>query len=344
MTPTAQSDMEYCQDAIRNGSLSFHAASLLLPKVVRDPCLALYAFCRLADDEVDLKTDKSASVRDLVARLDDVYSGRPRNSPMDRAFARMVETYDMPRALPEALIEGLVWDAMGKEYDTFDDLVSYAARVASAVGAMMCVIMGARDADVLARACDLGVAMQLTNIARDIGEDAREGRLYIPHHWLSIHGLQRDDVIGLRETRPEIQLITRQLLAQADRLYHRSEAGIVHLPWRTRPAMFAARHIYAAIGDSLRQNGYDNITRRARTTKTTKAKLLGLSMLKSAASMILPPPATVFAPALPQIEFLVRAAAVEKPQATGWSDRFISIMEQLQQHDQNTSPKAIGRR
>ena len=104
MTGTVQSDMEYCEDAIRHGSLSFHSASLLLPKSVRDPCLALYAFCRLADDEVDLKEDKSASVHDLVARLDQVYSGRPRNRPMDRAFARMVEEFDMPRALPEALI------------------------------------------------------------------------------------------------------------------------------------------------------------------------------------------------------------------------------------------------
>ena len=152
MISQERSDMDYCEQAIRHGSLSFHAASLLLPRSVREPCLALYAFCRLADDEVDLKDDKSASVRDLVKRLDDVYSGRPRNRPMDRAFARMVETCNMPRALPEALIEGLVWDAMGKEYNSLEDLTGYAVRVASAVGAMMCVIMGERNANVLARA------------------------------------------------------------------------------------------------------------------------------------------------------------------------------------------------
>ena len=81
MSATYESDMKYCEEAIRHGSLSFHAASLLLPKAVRDPCLALYAFCRLADDEVDLKTDKSASVKDLVQRLDQVYMGTPRNRP-----------------------------------------------------------------------------------------------------------------------------------------------------------------------------------------------------------------------------------------------------------------------
>ena len=105
-------DLDYCEQAIKNGSLSFHAASRLLPNAVRNSCLALYAFCRLADDEVDLKEDKSASVYDLVERLDKVYSGSPRDLPMDRAFARMVEETEMPRALPEALIEGLVWDAM----------------------------------------------------------------------------------------------------------------------------------------------------------------------------------------------------------------------------------------
>jgi len=335
MRSTAQSDMDYCKDAIRHGSLSFHAASTLLPKSVREPCLALYAFCRLADDEVDLKADKSASVRDLISRLDDVYAGRPRNRPMDRAFTRMVQEFDMPRALPEALLEGLLWDALGKEYDTFDDLVSYAARVASAVGAMMCVIMGMRDADVLARACDLGVAMQLTNIARDVGEDAREGRLYIPRQWLAQNGLARSDLMAADVTRPEIQLMTRQLLSQADQLYHRSEAGIARLPIPVRPAMFAARHIYAAIGDNLRDHDYNNITRRARTDKFTKLRLLGLSATKAAASMVLPTPATVYARPLPQTEFLVRAAAIKKEQDTGWSDRFISVMEQLSQSDQS---------
>lgn len=334
MTGTVQSDMEYCEDAIRHGSLSFHSASLLLPKSVRDPCLALYAFCRLADDEVDLKEDKSASVHDLVARLDQVYSGRPRNRPMDRAFARMVEEFDMPRALPEALIEGLVWDAMEKQYQTFDDLVAYAARVASAVGAMMCVIMRARDANVLARACDLGVAMQLTNIARDIGEDAREGRLYIPLDWLDAEGVDRQELMRNPAATPEMRRIARQLLAQADRLYHRSEAGIVCLPKRVRPAMFAARHIYAAIGSRVRANGFDSISQRARTSKSTKLGWLGVSAFKASASIVLPIPATIYAKPLPQTEFLVRAAAIEKEYVSGWSDRFLSIMEQLHQHDQ----------
>jgi 15-cis-phytoene synthase len=179
----APADMEACRAAIRTGSLSFHAASKLLPAKVRDPSLALYAFCRIADDAVDEVQDKARAVLSLRDRLDLVYAGRPKNAAADRAFASVVEDYDMPRALPEALLEGLAWDATGRQYDDLSGVLSYSARVAAAVGAMMCVLMRVRDADALARACDLGLAMQLTNIARDVGEDAREGRLYLPRGW-----------------------------------------------------------------------------------------------------------------------------------------------------------------
>ncbi len=109
----------------------------------------------------------------------------------------------MPRALPEALLEGLAWDAQARRYATLSDLYDYSARVAAAVGAMMCVLMGVRDADALARACDLGVAMQLTNIARDVGEDARERRLYLPLDWLAEAGIDPDAFLDLRAaTRP----------------------------------------------------------------------------------------------------------------------------------------------
>ncbi len=182
-------DMAHCVEAIRHGSRSFYAASKLLPRKLRDPALVLYAFCRLADDAVDLQDAKADAVLRLHERLDLAYAGRPRNAPTDRAFAAIIDDFDMPRALPEALLEGLAWDAMEKRYASLSDLRAYSARVASAVGAMMCVLMRVRDRDALARACDLGVAMQLTNIARDVGEDAHEGRLYIPTDWMTDAGL-----------------------------------------------------------------------------------------------------------------------------------------------------------
>ena len=107
-------DLEHCREAIRTGSRSFWAASKLLPRDVRDPALALYAFCRLADDAVDEVEDKAPAVLRLRDRLERAYAGRPFDAPADRAFTAMIEEFDMPRALPEALLEGLAWDGMEK--------------------------------------------------------------------------------------------------------------------------------------------------------------------------------------------------------------------------------------
>ncbi|MEP0721078.1 MAG: squalene/phytoene synthase family protein, partial [Marinomonas sp.] len=138
-------DLEHCRAVIKTGSLSFHAASKLLPARVRDPPLPLYAFCRLADDEVDEGQEKAHAVLELSARLDAAYAGKPRNAPEDRAFASIIEEFDMPRALQEALLEGLAWDAQERRYATLSGVRSYSARVAAAVGAMMCVLMRVRD-------------------------------------------------------------------------------------------------------------------------------------------------------------------------------------------------------
>ncbi|HMO73604.1 MAG TPA: phytoene/squalene synthase family protein, partial [Paracoccaceae bacterium] len=213
----APADMAACRAAIRTGSLSFHAASRLLPTGVREPALALYAFCRLADDAVDEGAeaegaDKTRAVLALAARLDSVYAGRPRNAPADRAFAAVVERFEMPRALPDALIEGLAWDAEGRRYRDLSGVLSYSARVAAAVGAMMCVLMRVRGADALARACDLGLAMQLTNIARDVGEDARAGRLYLPAAWFADAGMDPAACLADPQPVPEIRAMTARLL------------------------------------------------------------------------------------------------------------------------------------
>jgi len=238
-------DLEHCRNVIRTGSLSFHAASKLLPASVRDPALALYAFCRLADDEVDEGNNKGRAVLDLRDRLDQAYAGTPLNAPEDRAFATIIEEFDMPRALPEALLEGLAWDAIERRYDTLSDVRGYSARVASAVGAMMCVLMRVRDENALARACDLGVAMQLTNIARDIGEDARAGRIYLPLEWMEEAKIDVGQFFANPQATSEIRRMVRKLLAEAHRLYIRSEAGISALPLRARTGIFAARYIYA---------------------------------------------------------------------------------------------------
>ena len=309
-----EDDLAHCRAAIRTGSLSFHAASRLLPAKVRDPALVLYAFCRLADDEVDEGCHKGQAVLTLQHRLDLAYAGTPRNTPEDRAFAAIIQEFEMPRALPEALLEGLAWDAIGRQYDSLSAVRDYAARVASAVGAMMCVLMRVRDPNALARACDLGVAMQLTNIARDVGEDARAGRLFLPRDWLA--AAQIDPANFLRDPlpTPEIRRMVARLLAEADRLYLRSEAGISALPRQARMGIWAARLIYAGIGTEVRRNACDSVSVRARTSKAQKLRWMAKAGLWAAGDMVMPRSAVIFAPPLAETAFLVDAASKAAPE------------------------------
>ncbi|HEV7439074.1 MAG TPA: phytoene/squalene synthase family protein [Methylobacterium sp.] len=288
---------------MRAGSRSFHAASLLLPPSVRQAAYGLYAFCRFSDDAVDdaAAHTRARTVARLEARLARAYAGAPADSPADRALADIVSAHAIPRALPAALLEGLAWDAEGRRYETLSDLQAYAARVASSVGAMMTLIMGVRDPAVLARACDLGVAMQLTNIARDVGEDARAGRLYLPVAWLRAEGIDPDAFLAAPESSPALARLVERLLAVADGLYARSEAGIPGLPLACRPAIRAARLIYAEIGREVERGGLDPVARRARVAGSRKTFLL----LRAAVPR--PAAAGPSAPSLRETRFLVEA-------------------------------------
>ena len=336
----APGDMAHCREAIRTGSLSFHTASKLLPASVRDPALALYAFCRLADDEVDEGDHKARAVLTLRDRLDAAYAGRPRNAPEDRAFAAIIDEYEMPRALPEALLEGLAWDAAGRQYQSLSGVIDYSARVASAVGAMMCVLMRVRDADALARACDLGVAMQLTNIARDVGEDARAGRLYLPLDWLAEARLTPDAFLAQHEALPETRRMVRRLLAEAHRLYIRSEAGVAKLPRPARAGIFAARFVYAGIGREIRRNGYDSVTRRAHTSRRQKLGWVAQAGVRAAATMVTPQSPVLYARPLPEVAFLVDAA--RSGGSGAGRGRTAALLDVLAELDARTRPAGMA--
>jgi 15-cis-phytoene synthase len=229
-------DLAECRALLAAGSKSFSTAALALPRRLRAPATALYAFCRVADDAVDLEADPAASVKRLHARLDAMYRGTPEDHACDRAFGAVLLSYRIPRELPAALIEGFAWDAAGRRYLTLWDLHGYGARVAGTVGAMMALLMGARDAPRLARACDLGVAMQITNICRDVGEDARNGRIYMPLDWLREEGVDHAAWLAAPAYVPGVQRVVARLLEHADLLYERAEAGIDALPADCRGA------------------------------------------------------------------------------------------------------------
>lgn len=275
--PLFAGDLAHCRDLLRHGSKSFAAASRLLPRRVREPATVLYAFCRVADDAIDgapSPTAQADALGDLFARLDEVYAGRPRETPVDRALATVVTARQIPKPLLSALLEGMAWDAQGRRYESLEDLHAYAARVAGTVGAMMSVLMGVRAAHVVARACDLGVAMQLTNVARDVGEDAARGRLYLPRAWMREEGIDPDRWLAAPTHDPALARVVARLLGAAAGLYGRADAGVAELPADCRAAIRAARLVYSDIGRSIARAGFDSVSRRAFVPGARKAWLL----------------------------------------------------------------------
>jgi phytoene synthase len=302
----AKADLDACRTLLRGGSKSFFAASLLLPPRIKNAATALYAFCRVADDAIDLGDDPKQAVRDLLERLDAAYAGAPHDNPVDRAFAATVADKNIPRTLPAALIEGLAWDAEGRRYETFGALLDYAARVAGAVGVMMALVMGVRDSQSLSRAADLGVAMQLTNIARDVGEDARAGRFFLPADWCAAAGIDPEAFLQAPNFCPALGSVIKRLLDEAEDLYTSAESGIARLPLDCRTGIAAARRIYAAIGHDVAAQNYNSVDRRARVPGRRK---LGLAIRAAGDAAWLS--AGALHPALPANLFLIEPTAID---------------------------------
>ena len=331
--PTPAADLAACRAMMRTGSRSFAAAARLLPRRVHEPATALYAFCRLADDLVDLDQAPNP-LATLHHRLDQAYAQSPINHPADRAFAAAIARHAIPRALPEALLEGFAWDRAGRRYQTLEALLDYAARVAGSVGAMMTILMGVRTPPALARACDLGVAMQLTNIARDIGEDAKAGRLYLPLDWLEQAGITPAAFLANPQPSPALAGIIARLLATAETLYATGHQGIPALPLTVRPGIRAAALIYADIGRTITHPSHNPITRRAIVPATRKAALLTRALLPT-----LSPPAPQ-TPPMPACQYLVEAAAhpeIRKPAPQPKIDWLFDLFERLQQRQLGVS-------
>jgi 15-cis-phytoene synthase len=297
-------DFSSCEELMRGGSKSFFAASRVLPQRVRSPAIALYAFCRLADDAIDLSADKHGAMIELRSRLDHIYAGNPYSVAADRALSEVVSQFNIPITLPLALLEGFEWDAHVRRYETIDDLYGYGARVAGTVGAMMALIMGTRNPDALARACELGVAMQLTNIARDVGEDAAAGRLYLPLAWLREAGIDPEAWLQHPEFNSGIATVVARLLKAADDLYARAGQGIAALPRDCRPAIQAARLIYAEIGKQVERMGMDSVSKRAVVSSRRKSLLM---VAACGAAIQSPARSRAVLKPLPEVQFLLDA-------------------------------------
>jgi len=253
------------RDVIRKHSKSFALASLLLGPELRDAASGLYAYCRRADDAVDLVAPELAPrrVEELATELDDVYAGRRLDDPVLVEFQRLVFERQIPREYPEALLEGFQLDAAGARYATSQDLYRYCWCVAGSVGAMMCHVLGVRRQRALIHGAHLGMAMQLTNICRDVAEDFERGRVYLPAE-LAPGVVPRG--AGARLSRREAAACrgaVRQLLSEAELFYASGDAGLPYLSPRARLAVATARNVYSAIGHRILARDADVLAGRA---------------------------------------------------------------------------------
>jgi len=275
----------YSREAIEQGSRSFAVASRLFPAGIRDDAWMLYAWCRYCDDEIDGQTQGHGAVGltpavaagkllELRERTRAAYEGRSTSEPVFTAFQRVTQRHHIPEEEALALLEGFEMDVSGRVYETLEDTLEYSYHVAGVVGVMMARIMGVTDHDVLRRAQDLGLAFQLTNIARDVLEDAKGGRIYLPGRWLDEAGVPRDQVADPAH-RQAVAAAAQRLVRAAEPFYDSARWGLRDLPPRSAWAIATARGVYRAIGRHVAHRG--PMAWNTRTSVDRKDKMLLLA-------------------------------------------------------------------
>jgi 15-cis-phytoene synthase len=258
----------HCGALTRLHSRTFHLASGLLPEPKRQAVRALYAFCRTVDDLVDHpRSDSQLQLTRWRGRLQQDRADRA--DPVDLAWHDARHRHGVPTVYAQQLIDGVTADLTGTRYDTFESLSHYCYGVACTVGLMAMHIIGYQGDEAKPYAIRLGTALQMTNILRDVGEDWRMGRLYLPQRELAEFGLyERDIAAGALgqaavAAMPAWQAFMRFQIARVRDLYAAAMPGVAMLNSDGRLAIQAAADLYAGILDVIERNGYDVFTRRA---------------------------------------------------------------------------------
>lgn len=265
---------------IARGSKSFAAAARLFDARTREGAVMLYAWCRHCDDVVDDQdhghaagSASATTPLDRIALLEDrtrrAFAGEPMAEPAFQALQRVARSHDLPLALALEHLDGFRMDAEGRVYGSFEEVLDYCHHVAGVVGVMMARVMGARDPAVLVRAADLGLAFQLTNIARDIVPDAAVGRLYLPADWLAEERIERA-AVGAPENRERVARLAGRLVAAAEPYYASARIGIDALPRRSAWAVATALGVYREIGLRVVAAGPKAWDGRVSTSKADK--------------------------------------------------------------------------
>ncbi|MEO0513492.1 MAG: phytoene/squalene synthase family protein [Planctomycetota bacterium] len=264
------------QEVLRSCGRTFYAASKVLPAAVADDLALLYAFCRVVDDCADL-ADQSRSA-DLLDEIERCLEGRSDRSPVVTGFRALAARHGVPLRHARDLIQGVRSDAADVRVQTESELIRYAYRVASTVGLMMCRILGVpEEGDPFA--IDLGIGMQLTNICRDVAEDAAIDRVYLPAAWIDA-----GRVIGAatnNDDRLATAAAVERGLTLADKYYDSAELGMHFLPLRVRGGIRAAAWSYRAIGDVIRRRPTEAVSVRAATSAAGKLVRTGAAVWAS---------------------------------------------------------------
>jgi phytoene synthase len=285
-------DAAYCERVVREHARTFTLASYFLPAEKRRAAFALYAFCREADDLVDAALERhdptvAARLAELGRRLDDALAGRPQGA-LFRELAWAVDRYGVPSPVLHELLDGVARDLRPTRYATWSELASYCEGVASSVGEMCTYVFGVPGDDGARRAAlryarALGVAMQLTNILRDVGEDGRGGRCYLPHEDLARFGLDASDVLGAADDAGRAASLVRDErwralmtfeIERAREIYASAVPGIALLSPDTRRCASACARGYAGILGAIERSAYDTLSRRCRVSGWSRVGVL----------------------------------------------------------------------
>ncbi len=291
LTPLqVESAFEYCREVSWKHAKTFYFATHFLPAPKRRAVHAVYALCRYVDDIVDHCEDKlsrKSLTKDKIVLLinkwrtdiESCYGGVLIDHPIMIAWHNTLKKYQIPKNLPLELIDGVCMDLKQNRYETFDELYTYCYKVASVVGLMTSEIFGYTSEESLKHAVELGIAMQLTNILRDVGEDAQKGRIYLPLEDLKRFNLTEEEILNGVMSEKFINLMKFEI-ERARRYYSESERGIAMLSQDSRLAVKVSHDNYSRILRRIEEINYDVFKQRAFVSNTKKLALLPYMWLK----------------------------------------------------------------
>ena len=273
---------QYCKDKAAKSGSSFYYSFMFLPPDKRRAITALYAFCREVDDVVDESSDENVARTTLAwwhTEVTAIYSGTPQH-PVARALIPVVKRYNLPQEHFHEIIDGMEMDLQQHQYVDFKALQQYCYRVASVVGLLAAEIFGYTDRNTLKYAHDLGLAFQLTNIIRDVGEDARRGRIYLPLGELALFGVHVNDILDKKESEGFQKLMQFQI-DRAQRYYQRALEQLPAVDRKAQRTGLIMAAIYRATLEEIVASGCHVLKERVSLTPLRKLWLAWKTWVKN---------------------------------------------------------------